>query len=85
MPQVVKEHFVKLDANKHKVAISWSGKPYWVESAKNLGLADTEDDGVRFCSDVRPSSLSESSIVVREGGTKDQQAPVKDSKLEDES
>ena len=44
MPEQIKLEFSRLMATK--VASSGAGRPYWAESAKRLGLMDTED-GIR--------------------------------------
>jgi hypothetical protein len=49
MPEQIKREFARLMATK--VASSGAGRPYWAESAKRLGLVDTED-GIRFFRDL---------------------------------
>ena len=51
MPDEIKNEFARLLATK--VASSGAGRPYWAESAKRLGLVDTEE-GIRFEDDVPP-------------------------------
>jgi hypothetical protein len=51
MPQDIKESFVSLLTTKP--ASSGAGRPYWAQSAKKLGLVDTED-GIRFIRDIPP-------------------------------
>lgn len=49
MPEQIKLEFSRLMATK--VASSGAGRPYWAESAKRLGLMDTED-GIRYVRDL---------------------------------
>ena len=51
MPENIKQEFGRLLTSK--VTSSGAGRPYWAESAKNLGLVDTEE-GIRFIRDLRP-------------------------------
>jgi hypothetical protein len=46
MPESIKQEFVRLMSSK--LASSGAGRPYWAESAKKLGLVDTEDGGIRL-------------------------------------
>jgi hypothetical protein len=46
MPESIKEEFVRLMSSK--LASSGAGRPYWAESAKKLGLVDTEHSGIRM-------------------------------------
>jgi hypothetical protein len=50
MPEQLKEQF------KHSIAMKSScngaGRPYWAQSAKEMGLVDTED-GIRFTRDIQ--------------------------------
>ena len=48
MPESLKRDFVRLMATK--MGSSGAGRPYWAESARQLGLVDTEDRGIRFAS-----------------------------------
>lgn len=49
MPDAIKNEFARLLATK--VSSSGAGRPYWAESAKRLGLVDTEE-GIRFVRDA---------------------------------
>jgi hypothetical protein len=53
MPESIKAQFAHLIATK--VASSGAGRPYWAESAKKLGLVDTED-GIQFIRDLKPGA-----------------------------
>jgi hypothetical protein len=52
MPEELKREFARLLSSK--VASSGAGRPYWAQSAKQLGLVDTEDGGIRFIRSLRP-------------------------------
>jgi hypothetical protein len=52
MPEELKSEFARLLTSK--VASSGAGRPYWAQSAKQLGLVDTEDGGIRFIRSLRP-------------------------------
>jgi hypothetical protein len=52
MPDTIKNEFARLISSK--VASSGAGRPYWAESAKKIGLVDS-DDGIRFILDVQPA------------------------------
>lgn len=49
MPAAIKMQFVRLMSTK--VASSGAGRPYWADSAKKLGLVDTEE-GIYFVRDI---------------------------------
>lgn len=55
MPEQLKEQF------KHSIAMKSScngaGRPYWAQSAKEMGLVDTED-GIRFIRDIQKPGFS---------------------------
>jgi hypothetical protein len=51
MPEDIKQQFVHLMSSK--VVNSGAGRPYWAQSAKNVGLVDT-DEGIRFVRDIPP-------------------------------
>ena len=53
MPDEIKNEFARLLATK--VSSSGAGRPYWAESAENLGLIDTEE-GIRFVHDLQAKS-----------------------------
>jgi hypothetical protein len=53
MPEAIKVQFTSLLTSK--VASSGAGRPYWAQSAKKLGLVDTED-GI-FCSWDLPAGV----------------------------
>lgn len=53
MPDEIKNEFSRLLATK--VSSSGAGRPYWTESAKSLGLVDT-DEGIRFFDDLSEKS-----------------------------
>lgn len=55
MPDLIKHQFAQLLSTK--VASSGAGRPFWAESAKKLGLVDTED-GIRFFRDLPSTSRS---------------------------
>jgi len=55
MPDMIKHQFAQLLSTK--VASSGAGRPFWADSAKKLGLVDTED-GIRFFRDVPPVASS---------------------------
>lgn len=52
MPDELKSEFARLLTSK--VASSGAGRPYWAESAKQLGLVDTQEGGIRFIRSLRP-------------------------------
>lgn len=58
MPDAIKKEFARLLATKNST--SGAGRPYWAESAKKLGLVDTEE-GIRFLQDIEPEQRSHSS------------------------
>jgi len=49
MPEGIKQEFARLMSSK--LASSGAGRPYWAESAKKLGLVDTEEGGIRCIRD----------------------------------
>jgi hypothetical protein len=51
MPQNIKDQFVNLLAVK--MSNSGAGRPYWAESARQMGLVDTEE-GIFFIRDLPP-------------------------------
>jgi hypothetical protein len=53
MPPELKREFAQHLACK--VASSGAGRPYWAQSAKQLGLVDTED-GIQFIGSLRPGA-----------------------------
>ena len=53
MPVELKQQFETLQ--NLKIASSGAGRPYWAESAKKLGLVDTED-GIQFIRSLRPGA-----------------------------
>lgn len=59
MPDHIKQEFARLLATK--AASSGAGRPYWAESAKKLGLVDTEN-GIRFAQDL-PQDPPQSNIA----------------------
>ena len=59
MPDMIKHQFAQLLSTK--VASSGAGRPFWAESAKKLGLMDTED-GIRFLRDL-PAGASMSRVA----------------------
>jgi hypothetical protein len=61
MPEDIKIQFTSLLTSK--VASSGAGRPYWAQSAKKLGLVDTED-GI-FCNWDLPAGVR----VVRDDST----------------
>ena len=61
MSNEIKDEFSRLLATK--VSSSGAGRPYWAESARNLGLVDTEE-GIRFIEDLpsKPKDHSEDQV-----------------------
>ena len=57
MADDIKNEFARLLATK--ISSSGAGRPYWAESAKRLGLVDTEE-GIRFRDDLSPGKLASS-------------------------
>jgi len=55
MPNLIKHQFAHLISTK--VASSGAGRPYWAESAKKLGLVDTEG-GIRFFRDLQADATA---------------------------
>ena len=53
MPASVKMQFARILMENTHSSHSRAGRPYWAESATQLGLVDTEDAGIRFISDQR--------------------------------
>jgi len=54
MPDTVKIQFaLSLAAAKHQSA---GGKTFWLETARRLGLVDTEDHGIRFRRNIPPDA-----------------------------
>jgi hypothetical protein len=53
MPEEIKTQFTSLLSSK--AASSGAGRPYWAQSAKKLGLVDTED-GICFIRDLPPGT-----------------------------
>lgn len=54
MPESIKQQFVLLMASK--LNSSGAGRPYWADSAKKLGLVDTEENGIRTGCDLTTQS-----------------------------
>ena len=45
------------DASKPSSSNHGAGRPYWLESASQLGLVDTEDHGIRFVRNIPPDAV----------------------------
>jgi len=67
MPDLIKHQFAHLISTK--VASSGAGRPFWAESARKLGLVDTEDQGIRFFRDLQPGAAAASGAAATEGTT----------------
>jgi hypothetical protein len=56
MPEAIKWKFVEIMSAKNPSCSSGVGRPYWAQSATQLGLFDTEE-GIRFIRDVPPGTM----------------------------
>lgn len=66
MPDMIKHQFAHLLSTK--VASSGAGRPFWANSAKKLGLVDTEE-GIRFCRDDPPVASSANAATAATSST----------------
>ena len=57
MPYSVKMEFARILMEKTQSSCMGAGRPYWAESATQLGLVDTEDAGIRFIGDRLNGSM----------------------------
>jgi hypothetical protein len=48
MPQEIKDQFTSLHTSK--TSTSGAGRPFWAKGAAELGLVDTEEEGIRYVS-----------------------------------
>jgi hypothetical protein len=56
MPEAIKLKFIEIVSAKKMNCSSGAGRPYWAQSATQLGLVDTEE-GIRFIRDLPPGIM----------------------------
>jgi hypothetical protein len=56
MPEAIKLKFMDIMSTKNPSCSSGAGRPYWAQSATQLGLVDTEE-GIRFIRDLPPGIM----------------------------
>jgi hypothetical protein len=56
MPEAIKLKFIEIMSAKKPNCSNGAGRPYWAQSATQLGLVDTEE-GIRFIRDLPPGLL----------------------------
>jgi hypothetical protein len=56
MPEAIKLKFIEIMSAKNPSCSSGAGRPYWAQSATQLGLVDTEE-GIRFIRNLPPGIM----------------------------
>jgi hypothetical protein len=56
MPEAIKLKFIEIMSARNMNCSNGAGRPYWAQSATQLGLIDTEE-GIRFIRDVPPGIM----------------------------
>jgi hypothetical protein len=56
MPEAIKLKFIEIMSTKNPSCSSGAGRPYWAQSATQLGLVDTEE-GIRFIRNLPPGIM----------------------------
>jgi hypothetical protein len=56
MPEAIKMKFIEIMSDKKPNCSNGAGRPYWAQSATQLGLVDTEE-GIHFIRDLPPGNM----------------------------